>query len=123
MPRLLDGDEIGRQLDDLPGWVYLRRSLRASYRAPSSSAAASLVAAVAEVAEEMDHHPDMDLRWRTVAFTCSTDTAGGVTQLDVELAHRIAEEAERVRAGLVVLADAQGNALCVCADDSTEAGE
>ncbi len=37
----------------------------------------------------MDHHPDIDLRWRTVRLTCSTHSAGGVTQFDIELAHRI----------------------------------
>ncbi len=44
---------------------------------------------VAEIAEEMNHHPDMDIRWRTVTFSLSTHSAVGVTQLDVELAHRI----------------------------------
>ena len=37
----------------------------------------------------MDHHPDIDIRWRTLVFGLSTHSAGGVTQLDVELAHRI----------------------------------
>ena len=49
---------------------------------------ADLVTA-AEIAEEMNHHPDMDIRWRTVTFSLATHSAGGVTQLDVELAHRI----------------------------------
>ena len=44
---------------------------------------------VAEIAEEMNHHPDMDIRWRTVTFSLATHSVGGVTQLDVELAHRI----------------------------------
>ena len=37
----------------------------------------------------MDHHPDIDIRWRTLTFSLSTHSAGGLTQLDLELAHRI----------------------------------
>lgn len=48
-----------------------------------------LVDQVFEVAEEMDHHPDADLRFTQVRFGLSTHDAGGVTQLDIELAHRI----------------------------------
>jgi 4a-hydroxytetrahydrobiopterin dehydratase len=44
---------------------------------------------VAKVAEEMDHHPDIDIRWRTLTFRCSTHSAGGVTTRDIALANRI----------------------------------
>jgi 4a-hydroxytetrahydrobiopterin dehydratase len=37
----------------------------------------------------MDHHPDIDIRWTTITFTCSTHSAGGVTEVDVELARLI----------------------------------
>lgn len=50
---------------------------------------------VAVVAEELDHHPDVDIRWREVKFTLSTHSQGGVTERDVELARRINEIAER----------------------------
>jgi 4a-hydroxytetrahydrobiopterin dehydratase len=53
---------------------------------------------VALEAEEMDHHPDIDIRWRTVTFVVSTHSEGGVTQLDVELAHRISQAAARLGA-------------------------
>ena len=41
------------------------------------------------MAEELDHHPDIDIRWRTLTFRLSTHSAGGVTHRDVELARRI----------------------------------
>ena len=44
---------------------------------------------IAAEAEEMDHHPDIDIRWDTVELVLCTHSAGGLTQLDVELAHRI----------------------------------
>jgi len=43
------------------------------------------------VAEEMDHHPDIDIRWRTLTFVCATHSAGGVTMKDIDLARRIDE--------------------------------
>jgi 4a-hydroxytetrahydrobiopterin dehydratase len=37
----------------------------------------------------MDHHPDIDIRWRTLTFRCVTHSAGGVTMRDIALANRI----------------------------------
>jgi 4a-hydroxytetrahydrobiopterin dehydratase len=37
----------------------------------------------------MDHHPDIDIRWRTLTFSCVTHSAGGVTDNDVRLAGQI----------------------------------
>src|SRR3954470_5991064 len=88
--RLLDLDEIRRQLDDLPGWRYVGAAgIQASYDAPDFPAAVRLVGEIGDAAQTMDHHPDIDLRWRTVRLACSTHSAGGVTQLDIELAHQI----------------------------------
>jgi 4a-hydroxytetrahydrobiopterin dehydratase len=44
---------------------------------------------VAEIAEARNHHPDIDIRWRTVTFRCSTHSKGGITDLDIELAEQI----------------------------------
>lgn len=98
MARLLTTEEITRQLTDLPGWARLGKSLHARFEAPRFPAAVELVSAVAEVAEQLDHHPDMDIRWRKVRFELSTHSAGGVTQLDIELAHRISAAAGQVGA-------------------------
>jgi 4a-hydroxytetrahydrobiopterin dehydratase len=101
VPRLLTTEEIERQLRAIPGWHREPLSLRASYLAPAFLAAARLVAELAAEAEAMDHHPDVDLRWRTVTLRCATHSAGGVTQLDVELAHRAHEWAGRLGATAV----------------------
>jgi 4a-hydroxytetrahydrobiopterin dehydratase len=98
MSRRLDSDEVTRQLGDLAGWTWRDDALHAQVQAPDFRSAIRLVDAVADVAEEMDHHPDMDVRYRRVRFELSTHSMGGVTQLDVELAHRIAEEARRLGA-------------------------
>jgi 4a-hydroxytetrahydrobiopterin dehydratase len=43
------------------------------------------------VAEAANHHPDIDIRWRTLTFRCSTHSAGGITAADLALAGRINE--------------------------------
>jgi 4a-hydroxytetrahydrobiopterin dehydratase len=42
-------------------------------------------------AEAADHHPDIDIRWRTVTFVLSTHSQGGITQNDLALAREIDE--------------------------------
>jgi 4a-hydroxytetrahydrobiopterin dehydratase len=102
-PRLLDGKELQRQLIDLPGVVTGSdgRSLTVSLRAPTFPEAIRLVQLVADDAEQLNHHPDIDIRWRTVRFGLSTHSAGGVTKLDVDLAHLILDLARQVGAETV----------------------
>jgi 4a-hydroxytetrahydrobiopterin dehydratase len=59
---------------------------------PSFPAAITVVDRVAEIAEQRNHHPDIDIRWRTLTFRCSTHSAGGITEADVELAGSISEQ-------------------------------
>ena len=95
MTRRLTDEEIERQLGDLPDWTRDDDTIRASFEAPDFLTGIALVREVAAAAETMDHHPDIDIRWRTVAFALSTHSEGGLTQLDVELAHQISQEATR----------------------------
>lgn len=44
---------------------------------------------VGALAEAADHHPDIDIRWRTVTMRLSTHSAGGVTAKDLGLAEEI----------------------------------
>ena len=98
MSRLLTDEEVERQLAGLPDWRRDGASLVATYDAPDFPTAVRLIVEVADVAEQMDHHPDVDLRWKVTHWRLSTHSAGGLTQLDVELAHRIAQEAARLGA-------------------------
>ena len=43
------------------------------------------------LAEAADHHPDLDIRWRTVRVLLTTHDAGGLTEKDLTLAGRIEE--------------------------------
>jgi 4a-hydroxytetrahydrobiopterin dehydratase len=85
----LSAVDVARALAELKDWTGDTTSLRRSIKASSFAAGIQLVDAVAEIADAMDHHPDIDIRWTTITFVCSTHSAGGVTGLDVELARRI----------------------------------
>lgn len=116
MARLLETEELLHQLTDLPGVDHgMTGTLNLAVEAPSFAAAVRLIDLVAADAERMNHHPDIDLRWRTVFFTLSTHSAGGVTQLDVELAHQILAAAKEV--GGTVAATPERVELCVDALD------
>jgi 4a-hydroxytetrahydrobiopterin dehydratase len=94
MPQVLDDTEIDRRLTDLTDWSRDGNAIRRSVKAADFPTAIKIVDDVAKVAEEMDHHPDIDIRWRTLHFTLSTHDAGGITALDTDLAQRIDEIAE-----------------------------
>lgn len=98
MSRRLSAEEVTRQLEDLPTWRFSDGALHVRYDAPDFPAAVRLLDAVAVEAEEMQHHPDVDLRWKRLTFALSTHSEGGVTQLDVELAHRVAAAASSLGA-------------------------
>jgi 4a-hydroxytetrahydrobiopterin dehydratase len=86
---LLDDDSVQDALVALPDWRRAGDALTRSVQAASFLAGIALVEAVARAAEEADHHPDIDIRWRRVTFTLSTHSAGGITEKDVALAHTI----------------------------------
>ncbi|MEU2035542.1 4a-hydroxytetrahydrobiopterin dehydratase [Nocardia amamiensis] len=86
---LLSDIEIAEALTELPEWARSGDSLVRTVKARTFPAGIELVREVAEVAETADHHPDIDIRWRNVTFTLSTHSAGGLTALDVALAHEI----------------------------------
>jgi 4a-hydroxytetrahydrobiopterin dehydratase len=89
MQQPLSAVDVAKALAELTDWTGDTTSLHRSIKAATFAAGIQLVDAVAEIADAMDHHPDIDIRWTTITFTCSTHSAGGVTELDVELARRI----------------------------------
>jgi 4a-hydroxytetrahydrobiopterin dehydratase len=86
----LDNKAITAALADLPNWTGDTNALHRDAKLPSFPAAIAAVDKIALVAEELDHHPDIDIRWRNLTFELSTYAAGHhVTSNDIELAHRI----------------------------------
>lgn len=86
---VLSDEQVDAALPDLEGWQRVDNSLRRSVKFPAFLDGIDAVRRVAERAEAADHHPDIDIRWRTVTFTLSTHSEGGITQKDLELAGQI----------------------------------
>lgn len=84
----LTDDEIEAAVAELHDWHYDGQKLERTVTLGSFGDAIRYVNAVAEVAEELDHHPDIDIRYRDVTIACWTHSTGGVTVADVELARR-----------------------------------
>lgn len=89
MSELLTDDQVTAELAGLPGWSRDGDNIVRTAELPSFPAAIAVVDRVAEIAEARDHHPDIDIRWRTLTFRCSTHSAGGLTVKDVALAREI----------------------------------
>lgn len=91
---LLTEEEIAGGLAAIPLWRRDGGSIMRSIRCPSFPDAIALVNRVADAAEGSNHHPDIDVRWRTVTFTLSTHASGGLTAKDFEMAATIDRLAE-----------------------------
>jgi 4a-hydroxytetrahydrobiopterin dehydratase len=84
-------ERIQALLREQRGWEYdpERGAIRRTYQFPSFAAAIRFVGFVAQLAEDADHHPDIDVRYNRVTLTLSTHSAGGVTEKDFALARQI----------------------------------
>ncbi|MET7964237.1 4a-hydroxytetrahydrobiopterin dehydratase [Micromonospora zamorensis] len=89
MADLLTADAVREELGGLTDWSGDPTGIGRTVQFGSFPDAIAVVDRVATVAEESDHHPDIDIRWRTLTFRCVTHSAGGVTHRDIELARRI----------------------------------
>lgn len=85
--------EIRRALGSLPGWTRKGDTLQKTYSFARFADGIRFVQQVAAVADTMDHHPDIDIRYTKILFSLSTHDAGGITQRDLELAQKIEKAA------------------------------
>jgi len=86
---VLSDDEVDAAAATLNGWKRSDGALRRSVTFGSFLGGIDGVRRVADAAERADHHPDIDIRWRTVTFALATHSEGGITAKDVELAREI----------------------------------
>jgi 4a-hydroxytetrahydrobiopterin dehydratase len=86
---LLTDDQITAELTESPGWALENGEITRTFNRGDFRGAILLVGAVAFLAEEAGHHPDIDIRWNKVTLTLSTHSAGGLTAADFALARRI----------------------------------
>jgi len=75
--------------EGIEDWRVVALGASAVYKVPTFTRGAEFAARIAEIADAMDHHPDVDLRARRVAIRTTTHSEKSLTELDVLLAQRI----------------------------------
>jgi 4a-hydroxytetrahydrobiopterin dehydratase len=86
---LLTDDEIVGRLDGVPGWTRDGSSITTTVTRSDFRDALLFTGAVAYLAEQANHHPDILIQWNKVTLTLSTHSAGGLTANDFDLAAKI----------------------------------
>jgi 4a-hydroxytetrahydrobiopterin dehydratase len=90
-PTALDDGAVAAALaaPDAPRWDLVDGRIVRTVELSTFPEAIDFVVAVGALAEAADHHPDIDIRWRTVTLALVTHDAGGLTELDFALARSI----------------------------------
>ncbi|CCW35110.1 pterin-4-alpha-carbinolamine dehydratase [Chthonomonas calidirosea] len=88
-PAKLTEAQIQQALAELPEWRYQDDKLQRTFKFTDFSQAWGFMSRVALMAEKMDHHPDWSNVYNTVNVALSTHDAGGVTELDLQLARHM----------------------------------
>jgi len=90
MADLLDANEIKQEMKRVPEWELLKnKSIERTFEFDDFLQAIDFVNAVAEIAEEVEHHPNMDVRYNRVRLVLSTHSEGGLTESDFDVAEKI----------------------------------
>lgn len=85
----LSDTELSDALRPLAGWTARNGRIERSFTFPAFRDGIEFVRRVARRADEVDHHPDIDIRYTRILIGLSTHDAGGVTRKDVDLAGEI----------------------------------
>lgn len=88
---LLSDIEIQRELAGLPGWTRRGNEITRTFTFDGFPAAIAFVDSLVPIAEGMNHHPDLDVRYNRVTVRLSSHDRGGVTGRDVRFAKAVME--------------------------------
>jgi 4a-hydroxytetrahydrobiopterin dehydratase len=91
MTALLSPEEIQQSLNDLPEWRLDGNSIIANYTFRDFSDALIFVNTVGQEAEQVNHHPDIDIRYNKVKMLLTSHDSGGITRRDIRMAKRISD--------------------------------
>jgi 4a-hydroxytetrahydrobiopterin dehydratase len=86
---LLEDKEIEAKQAGLSGWERRGEAIVKQFGRGDFVGSVRFVDSLVAPAEELGHHPDLEISWDTVTVTISTHSEGGLTAADFELAARI----------------------------------
>lgn len=91
MSELVAQEELESLLKKLPEWDHEEeeKSIVRVFEFDEFMEGIDFVDAVAEISEESEHHPDIDIRWVNITVRLTTHDAGGLTDSDFEVARKI----------------------------------
>lgn len=89
MSDLLEDEDLSVALKKCPEWEHEKNAITRTVEFEEFMDAIDFVNDLAEIAEEAQHHPDIVIRYTKVSLKLTTHDAGGITELDIELAQRI----------------------------------
>jgi 4a-hydroxytetrahydrobiopterin dehydratase len=87
--KLLTEEEIAARLGEVPRWTRMGNAISRTWEFEDFPQALAFINKVGELAEGMNHHPDIYNSWNKVTLTLTTHDRGGLTALDFELAKKI----------------------------------
>jgi 4a-hydroxytetrahydrobiopterin dehydratase len=88
MARLSDA-EIDERLGRVSGWERSGDAIVKQFDNGDFKGSVNFVDRLTPEAEDMNHHPDLEISWNLVTVTITTHSQGGLTENDFELARRI----------------------------------
>lgn len=86
---LLSDDQIAERLSGLEGWERDGDAITKTFTNGDFVGSVEFVRKLVAPAEEMGHHPDLEISWDKVTVSITNHSAGGLTAADFELAGRI----------------------------------
>ena len=89
MSDLLDADSLAAALKKFPEWELEGKAVTRTIEFEEFMEAMDFVNALAEIAEEAQHHPDIDIRYLRITVSLTTHEVGGVTDSDLEFVQRV----------------------------------
>ena len=101
MAQKLDAAARATMTARVPGWQLAdgRDAIHKTFKFKDFSEALGFMARAALVAEKLDHHPEWSNVYSTVVVDLTTHDAGGITELDMELAARMSAFSDRPSRG------------------------
>lgn len=85
----LSADDIEARLTDVPRWAVVDGKLSRELKFNDFVEAFGFMSMVALLAEKLNHHPEWSNVWNTVQIELTTHSAGGLSELDFQLAAAI----------------------------------
>jgi 4a-hydroxytetrahydrobiopterin dehydratase len=89
MAEVISPDDLKRLLKRIPEWEVEGKCIVRTIEFDDFQEGIDFVNAVAEIADDTEHHPDIDIRYSKVVVRLTTHDAGGITDADIEMAQLI----------------------------------